>query len=158
MELKSKEETITMSTSDFKQLIADEVNRTLKQQEKSYTPQNVFNSVKIRAIDIKAINYQSEVALNWIEKQSENKCSRVYDGAIYTQNIFNTSNWGSTYKVADRDIHELLRRLAVTVLGHSVNGEIRFDEFELAQSYYNEFKNVWLGLYKQRLSDMEENK
>lgn len=157
MELKSNEETITMSTSDFKQLIADEVKRTLNQEAKVYTPQNVFNSVAIRCVDIAIINNQSRIASNWIEKQGENK-GGMYKGAIYSQNFFNTSEWGKTYKATDTTVHELLRKLAVTVLGHTTNGDIRFDEFELAQTYYNEFKNVWLGLYKQRLSDMEENK
>ena len=157
MELKSKEETITMSTSDFKQLIADEVNRTLNQQTKCYTPQNVFNCVAIRSIDIAVINNQSEIVRNWMDKQGEKK-GGIYKGAIYSQNFFNTSEWGKTYKATDTTVHELLRKLAVTVLGHTTNGDIRYNEFELAQQYYEEFKNVWLGLYKQRLSDMEENK
>lgn len=144
--MEMREESITMNISDFRQLVQQEVNEVLKTQNTGrYTPQNVFNSVAIRGIDIHQINMTSPLVINWLAQ------CKAYKGAVYTKNMFNTSGFGSTYKVSDTKVHTLLRQLATSILGHGTNGEIRHEEFELAIEYYAEFKNLWLSLYAERL-------
>ncbi|KAF1295161.1 hypothetical protein BAU15_05260 [Enterococcus sp. JM4C] len=140
-----KENKITMDLVDFEELVNKQVEIALSQNKKRYTAQNVFMSVAIKGNDIKQINMTSPLVINWIDK-----CN-AYSGAVYTKNMFNTSGYGSTYKVSDTGVHTLLRKLATSVLGHGNNGEIRYDEFEMAIEYYAQFKELWLSLYAERL-------
>lgn len=150
--MKINEETITMNLSDFKELVQQEVEEALLNSSKGkYTAQNVYNSVAIKGMDIKSINMTSPLVINWLEH------CKAYKGAVYTKNMYNTSGYGSTYKITESDVHTLLRKLANSVLGHSNNGEIRYEEYELAIEYYAAFKELWLNLYSKRLINIGED-
>lgn len=139
-------ETITMNLKDFEELVNEKVEKALSNAGKRvYTAQNVFMSVAISGTDIKTINYSSPFVVNWLEQ------CKAYKGAVYTKNMFNTSGFGKTYKVSDTTVHEILRKLAVSILGHTTNSDIRYEEYELAIEYYSKFKELWLQLYSERL-------
>ena len=156
------EETITISKSELERLVATEIAK-----QSFPRTRHDFSGVAIDGKDILKVNNQHPI----VKEKLNHTYTRSMGSDIHeielrgygsnrdsvfarNRNISGRSEWSHT-KVYTADIHQTLRNLAVRVMGGTVIRDLEPDEFDFALSIYEDFKQLFLEKYNQRL-DREE--
>ena len=149
---------IQMTIEDFKQIIKEEV---AKQKNISISSNNLFNEVSLDREDLLSINKNHKISnvsyritnsvghpiwvreLNTIFSEEKNKNELgepTHDSDI----------WAS-------EIHDLIRKLTLSIFGVKKNKDLKKSDYEQAQSAYNHIKDLVLVEYDHRLTNIERN-
>ena len=157
------EEVITISKKDLESMIAEAIARNSLPRKKKD-----FRDVHISSEDVRQINIKY---LPISERLSRRFASQITDepsreelrlGRFEPINIYSRKRHGhgydnyAHYKVYYQDISDHLRRISLAVMGASIIKDLDDDEFEYSLALYNEFKNLFLKLYDERL-EFENN-
>lgn len=163
------EEQITLKKSDLEALIAKEVAKTLTKKKK-----NDFRDVRIELDDISQINKKHPKILEKIIAPFEYKTGETIRPVVPT--FLRDSNLGlDSYLYSKRRffeyshhayhhakpcvcvsaIHDLLKKLALYNHGVSIISDLDDDEFQEVLKTYQDFKELFLKKYDERLEKQE---
>lgn len=158
------DDTITISKTELEKMIAEAISRNcLPRQKKD------FRDVHLSDEEVKKINMKHQLIYEKLSRRfasqitdepsiDEKRYGRRNPNSIYTLKRYGTGNtYGyAHHKIHLQDILDNLRRISLAVMGASVIKDLDDDEFEYCLAIYEEFKNLFLNLYDERLS--RENK
>ena len=152
-------DTITISKTELEKMIAEAISRNSLPRKKKD-----FRDVHLSSDEVEKINMKHPLIS---EKLSRSFASQITDkpsidelrfgrskpNDIYTRKRYGHGNNKYThYKIYHQDITDHLRRISLAVMGASVIKDLDDDEFEYCLAIYEEFKNLFLNLYDERLS------
>lgn len=157
-------DTITISKSELERLVAIEIaKQTLPRVNRD------FRNIAIDGQDIAKVNEQHPTIQEKLKHIYTNNFGNVKHfeelrgyGENNINHIFkrNRRVFGHGeyvhYKVFDRDVHETLRKLSVQLMGGSIIRDLEPDELDFALNVYEDFKQLFLEKYNQRLDFEEE--
>ncbi|MBZ5995389.1 hypothetical protein KII97_02555 [Leuconostoc gelidum subsp. gasicomitatum] len=157
------EDAITISKSELERLVAVEIAK----QSLPRTRRD-FASVAIRDQDILKINKQYPTVNEMLSHTytsahgigihpEELRGYGNHERSVFKRNrdVRGYSQW-SHEKVYNRDIHEAIRKLSILTTGCTLIRELEPDELDFALGVYEDFKQLFLEKYNQRLSSEEE--
>lgn len=158
------DDTITISKTELKKMIAEAISRnSLPRQKKD------FRDVHLSDNEVEKINMKHPLICKKLSRRfasqttDEPSIDEIRFGRTEPNNIYTRKRYGkeSTYgyayhKIYLRDILDNLKRISLAVMRASVIKDLDDDEFEYCLAIYEEFKNLFLNLYDERLS--RENK
>ena len=158
------DDTITISKAELETMIAEAIARNSLPRKKKD-----FRDVHMSWEDVRQINTKYPLISERLSRRfasqitdepsiDELRYGKTKPNGIYSRKRYGKDNsCGYTYnKVYHQDITDNLRRISLALMGVTVIKELDDDEFEYCLSIYNEFKNLFLKLYDERLS--AENK
>ena len=156
------DETITISKTELEKMIAEAISRnSLPRQKKD------FRDVHLSDDEVEKINIKHPLISKKLSRRfasqitdepsiDEIRYGRTKPNSIYTRKRYGKGNAYAYHKIYLQDILDNLRRISLAVMGASVIKDLDDDEFEYCLAIYEEFKNLFLNLYDERLS--RENK
>lgn len=141
-------ETITLTKEDLVRIVEQEVSKRLD-GVKPIKPISIFSDVRLQEKDITDVN----------ERFDFTKCIKTpFRGRHYKPlSLKKYPCGGNEYfngKVYDDNIHDHIRKLTLAVFGVTKNSDLSEEEFNDAVLYYQYFKDMYLHLYKRRLSNL----
>ncbi|HEM3171204.1 hypothetical protein [Streptococcus suis] len=152
------EETITISRTELELMIADAIARnTLPRKKKDY------RDVHITYSDIEKVNKQFPNISKLLSRRFSSQITDLpskeeirfglsVPDYIYTRRRFSSGIENYVHhKLHISSVQELLRGLSLAIMGASIIKDLDDDEFEYSLEIYNEFKNLFLKLYEERL-------
>ncbi|HEM4630516.1 hypothetical protein [Streptococcus suis] len=152
------EETITISRTELELMIADVIARnTLPRKKKDY------RDVHITRSDIEKVNKQFPNVSKLLSRRFSSQITDLpskeeirfglsVPNDIYTRRRFSSGIENYVHhKLYISSVQELLRGLSLAIMGASIIKDLDDDEFEHSLEIYNEFKNLFLKLYEERL-------
>ncbi|KXA47481.1 MULTISPECIES: hypothetical protein [Staphylococcus] len=145
-------EQITLTKQELIEIVEREVSKRLD-GKKTIKPISIFNEVRITEDDIANINED----FNFTKFIKPPYRGRHYRPLALKKYLCDSNNYFHKYfngKVNDDNIHELIRKLTLAVFGVSRNSDLSEREFEEAAKIYRYFKDMYLHLYKKRLSNL----
>lgn len=158
------DDTITISKAELETMIAEAIARNSLPRKKKD-----FRDVHMSWEDVRQINTKYPLISERLSRRfasqitdepsiDELRFGKTKPDGIYSRKRYGKDNSsGYTYnKVYHQDIIDNLRRISLTLMGVTVIKDLDDDEFEYCLTIYNEFKNLFLKLYDERLS--AENK
>lgn len=141
--------TYTLTEEELDQLVKE------RMAEKPITEASVFNSVSFDSELLEPINakYPEVVAKldNDTIRYNPNPLKSVFTNIPVINEVTKETRY---HKVYHGDIHNNIRHLVLRVFGKTLNKELTRDEYELAQEFYTNFKNLFLESYDKRLEEM----
>lgn len=156
-------DTITISKAELETMIAEAIARNSLPRKKKD-----FRDVHLSYNEVEKVNKKYPLIS---ERLSRRFASQITDepssdelrlGRMKPDDIYSRKRYGfgrdnyAHHKVYPQDISDHLRRISLAVMGVSIIKDLDDDEFEYSLAIYNEFKNLFLKLYDERLS--AENK
>lgn len=141
-------EQITLTKQELIEIVEREVNKKISGVKK-VTPVSIFSDIRLHERDIAETN----------ETFPFTKSIRTpYRGRHFQPLSLNKHHAGNNGyrngKIHDDQIHDHIRKLTLAVFGVSRNSELNDREIEDARNFYNTFKDMYLHLYKKRLSKL----
>lgn len=161
--LNSNSETITMTMDDFRQLVKEEVSKELATIEKPVLPRRLFFSdVSIEPKDISSVNKRfpiSDISYHRLNVANrpfmETHLDHVYSEKENRNAIGEATHASEIYTF---ELHDLIRKLTLSVFGEKRNKDIDPQFYDLAKNYYARTKELWLDMYAERLSVLERQR
>lgn len=141
-------EEITLTKQELIEIVEREVSKRLD-GKKPIKPFSIFTEVRIEEDDIANINED----FNFTKFIKPPYRGRHYKPLALKKYPYGGDDYFNG-KVYDDQIHDLIRKLTLAVFGVSRNSDLSEREFEEAAKVYRYFKNMYLHLYKKRLSNL----
>lgn len=141
-------EQITLTKQELIEIVEREVSKRLD-GKKTIKPISIFNEVRITEDDIANINEDFNFT-KFIKPPYRGRHYRPL--ALKKYPMGNNKHFNG--KVYDDQIHDLIRKLSLAVFGISRNSDLSESEFEDVVKVYRYFKDMYLHLYKKRLSKL----
>lgn len=142
-------EQITLTKEDLLRIVQEEVNKRLS-PTKEVKPGQIFVDVKIEDDNFEFINSQYECT------DGATKLYRGAQGLPLSLKRYAHGFESLNYKVHTDRIHDHLRGLTLSIFGVTLNRDLERSEYEQAAKFYEELKEVYLGLYERRLSTLSK--
>lgn len=145
-------EQIILTKEELKQIVENAVNKKM-QQETVFKPNRaeVFKATKLQQEDFQKINFSNEIV-------RDIECTHcVKLGYPISTKTFGKDwkNVKKRTKVHSDAIHDLLRKLSLSILGYSLNSDLDYKEFEKANQLYTDFKEFYLTKYQERVDEID---
>ncbi|MFW3549819.1 hypothetical protein ACN9UP_12505 [Staphylococcus caprae] len=141
-------EQITLTKQELIEIVEREVSKRLD-SNKTIKPISIFSEVRLKEDDIKDVNESFAIA-NFIKPP--------YRGHHYKPLALKRYHCGANDyfngKVHAEQIHDHIRKLTLAVFGVTKNSDLSEEEFKDAVLYYQYFKDMYLDLYKRRISKL----
>lgn len=141
-------EQITLTKNELIEIVEREVSKRLD-SKKIIKPMSIFSEVRLKEDDIKDVN-ESFGITNFIKPP--------YRGHHYKPLALKKYHCGANDyfngKVYDDEIHDHIRKLTLAIFGVSRNSDLKQKEYEEAIKFYRNIKDMYLHLYKKRLSKL----
>ncbi|MGZ9532580.1 hypothetical protein ACXXHR_08515 [Staphylococcus epidermidis] len=141
-------EQITLTKNELIEIVEREVSKRLD-SKKIIKPMSIFSEVRLKEDDIKDVN-ESFGITNFIKPP--------YRGHHYKPLALKRYHCGANDyfngKVHDEQIHDHIRKLTLAIFGVSRNSDLKQKEYEEAIKFYRNIKDMYLHLYKKRLSKL----
>lgn len=140
----------TLTESQLQRIIRDAVIEANAENERTrtrmITPKNLFDDVALDLKELEVIN-------------SEIPKVRELLGDNHLKGIFcNTPKqmfYGLDYqKLYPSELHNAIRKLALSVFGKTLNTDLTRDEYGLAQDFYSQLVDWYLSAYRKRLKEL----
>ncbi|PTJ91677.1 hypothetical protein [Staphylococcus simulans] len=141
-------EQITLTKQELIEIVEREVSKRLD-GKKTIKPISIFSEVRIEEDDITNINEDFNFT-KFIKPPFRGHHYRPL--ALKKYPMGNNKHFNG--KVYDDQIHDLIRKLSLAVFGISRNSDLSESEFEDVVKVYRYFKDMYLHLYKKRLSKL----
>lgn len=141
-------EQITLTKQELIEIVEREVSKRLD-SKKTIKPISIFSEVRIEEDDIANINEDFNFT-KFIKPPFRGHHYRPL--ALKKYPMGNNKHFNG--KVYDDQIHDLIRKLSLAVFGISKNSDLSESEFEDVVKVYRYFKDMYLHLYKKRLSKL----
>ncbi|WP_412521288.1 hypothetical protein [Staphylococcus simulans] len=141
-------EQITLTKQELIEIVEREVSKRLD-GKKTIKPISIFSEVRIEEDDITNINEDFNFT-KFIKPPFRGHHYRPL--ALKKYPMGNNKHFNG--KVYDDQIHDLIRKLSLAVFGISKNSDLSESEFEDVVKVYRYFKDMYLHLYKKRLSKL----
>ncbi|AAX91294.1 anti-repressor Ant [Staphylococcus phage 37] len=141
-------EQITLTKQELIEIVEREVSKRLD-GKKTIKPISIFSEVRIEEDDITKINEDFNFT-KFIKPPFRGHHYRPL--ALKKYPMGNNKHFNG--KVYDDQIHDLIRKLSLAVFGISKNSDLSESEFEDVVKVYRYFKDMYLHLYKKRLSKL----
>lgn len=120
----------------------------------------MFTEVSVRHHDIFKINQSYDFSnVEYHQTNVNGAPIRVVQlSEVYSEMQLKNELGEPTHKsgITSNDIHDLLRKLTLSVFGKKKNSELIHDEYDMAIDFYNQLKESWLLFYNLRLSQIQE--
>ncbi|ARM67828.1 hypothetical protein WL278_07745 [Staphylococcus caprae] len=141
-------EQITLTKQELAEIVQQEISKRLD-GVRPIKPMSIFSDVRLQEDDIRNVN----------EKIKFTKLIKTpYRGSHYKPlSLKKFPCGGNDYfngKVCDDHIHDHIRKLTLAVFGVTKNSDLSEEEFKDAVLYYQYFKDMYLDLYKRRISKL----
>ena len=141
-------EQITLTKHELIEIVEREVSKRLD-SNKTIKPISIFSEVRLKEDDIKDVNENFAIA-NFIKPP--------YRGHHYKPLALKRYHCGANDyfngKVHAEQIHDHIRKLTLAIFGVSRNSDLKQKEYEEAIKFYRNIKDMYLHLYKKRLSKL----
>lgn len=141
-------EQITLTKHELIEIVEREVSKRLD-SNKILKPMSIFSDVRLKEDDIKNVNESFEIT---------NFIAPPYRGHHYKPLALKKHHCGGNDyfngKVHDEQIHDHIRKLTLAIFGVSRNSDLKQKEYEEAIKFYRNIKDMYLHLYKKRLSKL----
>ncbi|HEL2341523.1 TPA: hypothetical protein U0J94_000291 [Streptococcus suis] len=152
------EETITISRTELELMIADAIARnTLPRKKKDYRDVHITHSDIVKVNKqfpniSKLLSRSFSSQITDLPSKNEIRFGLSAPDDIYTRRRFSSGIENYVHhKLSISSVQELLRGLSLAVMGASIIKDLDDDEFEHSLEIYDEFKNLFLKLYEERL-------
>lgn len=140
-------ETITLTKDELLNIVKLEVSKKLNEKN-TLDPKRIFNDIKLDGVDLYFINKKYGIVKNILLKSNGNIDVPI---TLIKHGRFDKSN----NKLLPSEVHDQIRKVSLAVFGISLNSELTEQEFNEIQHVYNEFKNLYLSLYEERISKLK---
>lgn len=145
------DELITLTKKELQRLLSNDNSNVVIVSEPT-TATLLFKSVAINSSDIRFLN----------EKHIASKINNVdsYAGTTFSRNqTFDYEYSFDRKKLRDngpssRDIHELIRKLTLAIMGENLNKNLSYEDWTEARDDYIKIKTLFLSLYRKRLDGL----
>ncbi|WP_203267732.1 hypothetical protein [Staphylococcus epidermidis] len=141
-------EQITLTKQELIEIVEREVSKRLD-GVKSMKPISIFTDVRLNEDDIKNINEKFKFT---------NIIQTPYRGHHYRPlTLKKYPCGGNDYfngNIHDNQIHDHIRKLTLAIFGVTKNSDLQKREYGEAIKFYRNIKNMYLYLYKKRLSNL----
>ncbi|MDS3920123.1 hypothetical protein [Staphylococcus epidermidis] len=141
-------EQITLTKQELVEIVEREVSKRLD-GVKPMKPISIFSDVRLNEDDIKNINEKFKFT-NFIQKP--------YRGHHYKPLALKKyHHGGNDYfngNIYDDQIHDHIRKLTLAIFGVTKNSDLQEREYGEAIKFYRNIKDMYLYLYKKRLSKL----
>ena len=152
------EDVITISKKDLESMIAEAIARnSLPRKKKDFRDVHI-SSEDVRQINIKYLPVSERLSRRFASQITDEPSSdELRFGRMTPDDIYSRKRYGfgrdnyAHHKIYPQDISDHLRRISLAVMGVSIIKDLDDDEFEYSLEIYNEFKNLFLKLYDERL-------
>lgn len=142
-------EKITLTKEDLLRIVQEEVNKRLS-PTKVISSGQIFTDVRISDDNFEFINSQYECT------DGATQLFRGIQGAPLSLKRYPCGFEQLNYKAHTDGIHDHLRGLTLSIFGVTLNRDLDRSEYEQAAKFYEELKEVYLGLYERRLSTLSK--
>lgn len=146
-------EEITITKEELQRIIAQEVFKKVKESDNQYSVNFLFSDLMIRSEDIQQVNSKFESVCDVLS--DEFRYSRGYDpypSSILSINDYYTGPKKIKSKASFSDVHDFCRKLSLAVFGKTLNSQLSKSEYELSRKFYDDFKELFLKSYEERLN------
>ncbi|MCG1192868.1 hypothetical protein K4S50_03345 [Staphylococcus epidermidis] len=141
-------EQITLTKNELIEIVEREVSKRLD-SKKIIKPMSIFTDVRLNEDDIKDINEKFKFT-NFIQ--------RPYRGHHYKPLALKKYPCGGNDyfngNIYDDQIHDHIRKLTLAIFGVTKNSDLQEREYGEAIKFYRNIKDMYLYLYKKRLSKL----
>lgn len=141
-------EQITLTKNELIEIVEREVSKRLD-SKKIIKPMSIFTDVRLNEDDIKGINEKFKFT-NFIQ--------RPYRGHHYKPLALKKYPCGGNDyfngNIYDDQIHDHIRKLTLAIFGVTKNSDLQEREYGEAIKFYRNIKDMYLYLYKKRLSKL----
>ena len=141
-------EQITLTKNELIEIVEREVSKRLD-SNKTIKPISIFSEVRLKEDDIKDVNESFAIA-NFIKPQ--------YRGHHYKPLALKRYHCGANDyfngNIYDDQIHDHIRKLTLAIFGVTKNSDLQEREYGEAIKFYRNIKDMYLYLYKKRLSKL----
>lgn len=141
-------EQITLTKQELIEIVEREVSKRLD-GVKTMKPISIFTDVRLNEDDIKNINEKFKFT---------NIIQTPYRGHHYKPLALKRYHCGANDyfngKVHDDQIHDHIRKLTLAIFGVTKNSDLQEREYGEAIKFYRNIKDMYLYLYKKRLSKL----
>lgn len=141
-------EQITLTKQELIEIVEREVSKRLD-GVKPIKPISIFSDVRLNEDDIKDINEKFKFT---------NIIQTPYRGHYYRPLSLKKYPWGGNDyfngNIHDDQIHDHIRKLTLAIFGVTKNSDLQEREYGEAIKFYRNIKDMYLYLYKKRLSKL----
>lgn len=141
-------EQITLTKQELIEIVEREVSKRLD-GVKSMKPISIFTDVRLNEDDIKDINEKFKFT-NIIQTPYRGHHYRPLALKKYPRGGNNYFNGN----IHDDQIHDHIRKLTLAIFGVTKNSDLQEREYGEAIKFYRNIKDMYLYLYKKRLSKL----
>lgn len=141
-------EQITLTKQELIEIVEREVSKRLD-GVKTMKPISIFTDVRLNEDDIKNINEKFKFT-NII--QTPYRCHHYKPLALKRYHCGANDYFNG--KVHDDQIHDHIRKLTLAIFGVTKNSDLQEREYGEAIKFYRNIKDMYLYLYKKRLSKL----
>ncbi|UEX89724.1 hypothetical protein [Staphylococcus ratti] len=141
-------EQITLTKQELIEIVEREVSKRLD-GKKPINSNSIFNNVKIKAVDFEEINKEFDFTEHFFKGKSPN-----VSHSISLNKYQHGLGCYEHYKSYPCDVHDLIRKLTLSIFGVTLNSDLSEVEYSQAAKTYKAIKEFYLHLYKNRLSKL----
>ncbi|MGT2623966.1 hypothetical protein [Streptococcus thoraltensis] len=141
--------TYTLTEEELDQLIKE------RMAEKPITEASLFNTVSFNTDLLEPINAKYPEVVKKLDnntiRYNPHPLKSVFTNVPVTNEVTKETKY---CKVYHGEIHNNIRHLVLNIFGKKLNKELTRDEYDLAQEFYTNFKNLFLESYDKRLEEL----
>ncbi|UXR77669.1 hypothetical protein [Staphylococcus sp. IVB6227] len=138
---------ITLTKEELKEIIAKEVREAIN-GKKIISSNSIFSGVRIESGDLENINEQHE----FMKHLSLGRMNRL--GQPVSLKRYRHGFESHHRKAYVQDAHDHIRKLTLSAFGVTLNSDLSEAEYSQAAEIYTAIKELYLHLYKKRLSGL----
>lgn len=153
------DETITMTLSDFTELVQKEVRNELRKELNYVHPNRLFPSHRDIKGSIKEINKSNETVYKEISRDSLKEIMHLYSTYTDSEMIEMSKDYHKHSEPinvkrefsTNEHVHNSIRSLALAIFGQTLNRDLEQRDYIYANEYYNRILGTFLECYQERI-------
>lgn len=148
------EKQIVLSESELGELIQREVNKAMVGSQKT-----LFSPVSINKqtfINENERHKFSQISYHILSCYNEPMWLTKLEGPYASNDFTNAVGEATHSNLRANEVHELLRKLALSVYGVKRNKDLKPNERKAAVENYRDFANIYFKFYRHRLNELDK--